>query len=126
MSSFAARSASSTIARRREELSACQALAERHPDRTVVFFAVGFETTAPANAMAVWQARRRGVRNFAVLVSHVRVPPAMAAILSAPENRVQGFLAAGHVPQFDLAGSRIREGGGAAGSKGLPIRAEGQ
>jgi hydrogenase expression/formation protein HypD len=75
----------------------CLRLAERHPDRTVVFFAVGFETTAPANAMAVWQAKRRGVRNFAVLVSHVLVPPAMTAILSAPANRVQGFLAAGHV-----------------------------
>jgi hydrogenase expression/formation protein HypD len=75
----------------------CLRLAEAHPDRTVVFFAVGFETTAPANAMAVWQARRRGVTNFAVLVSHVLVPPAMSAILSAPANRVQGFLAAGHV-----------------------------
>jgi hydrogenase expression/formation protein HypD len=75
----------------------CVRLAEQHPDRTVVFFAVGFETTAPANAMAVWQARRRGVRNFAVLVSHVLVPPAITAILSAPTNRVQGFLAAGHV-----------------------------
>jgi hydrogenase expression/formation protein HypD len=75
----------------------CLRLAERHPERTVVFFAVGFETTAPANAAAVWQAKRRGLRNFAVLVSHVLVPPAMAAILSAPANRVQGFLAAGHV-----------------------------
>lgn len=72
-------------------------LAEQHPERTVVFFAVGFETTAPANAMAVWQARRRGLKNFAVLVSHVLVPPAMTAILTAPANRVQGFLAAGHV-----------------------------
>lgn len=75
----------------------CLRLAEQHADRTVVFFAVGFETTAPANAMAVWQARRRGLTNFAVLVSHVLVPPAMTAILSAPGNRVQGFLAAGHV-----------------------------
>jgi hydrogenase expression/formation protein HypD len=75
----------------------CLRLAEQHPDRTVVFFAVGFETTAPANAMAVWQAKRRGLRNFAVLVSHVLVPPAMTAILAAPANRVQGFLAAGHV-----------------------------
>lgn len=73
------------------------AIAERHPDREVVFFAVGFETTAPANAMAVWQARMRGIRNFSVLVSHVTVPPAMEAILSAPDNRVQAFLAAGHV-----------------------------
>ena len=63
----------------------------------MVFFAVGFETTAPANAMAVWQAKRRGIENFAVLVSHVLVPPAMTAILSSPQNRVQGFLAAGHV-----------------------------
>jgi hydrogenase expression/formation protein HypD len=72
-------------------------LAIRHPDRQVVFFAVGFETTAPANAMAVWRARELGVRNFSVLVSHVTVPPAMIAILSSPANRVQGFLAAGHV-----------------------------
>ena len=72
-------------------------LALRHPDKQVVFFAVGFETTAPANAMAVWRARQLGVRNFSVLVSHVTVPPAMTAILSDPDNRVQGFLAAGHV-----------------------------
>ncbi|MGE3526749.1 MAG: hydrogenase formation protein HypD [Gemmatimonadales bacterium] len=72
-------------------------VAIRNPDREVVFFAVGFETTAPANAMAVWRARELGVRNFSVLVSHVTVPPAMTAILSAPDNRVQGFLAAGHV-----------------------------
>ncbi len=75
----------------------CLSIAEKNPDRTVVFFAVGFETTAPANAMAVWQAKRRGIENFAVLVSHVLVPPAIAAILSSPANRVQGFLAAGHV-----------------------------
>jgi hydrogenase expression/formation protein HypD len=73
------------------------ALASRTPDREVVFFAVGFETTAPANAMSVWQARRQGVRNFSILSSHVLVPPAMEAILGAPDNRVQGFLAAGHV-----------------------------
>jgi hydrogenase expression/formation protein HypD len=73
------------------------ALAVRHPDREVVFFAVGFETTAPANAMAVWRARELGVKNFSVLVSHVTVPPAMVALLSDPANRVQGFLAAGHV-----------------------------
>lgn len=72
-------------------------LAMRTPDRQVVFFAVGFETTAPANAMAVWRARELGVTNFSVLVSHVTVPPAMTALLSAPDNRVQGFLAAGHV-----------------------------
>jgi hydrogenase expression/formation protein HypD len=72
-------------------------LARRNPDRQVVFFAVGFETTAPANAMAVWRAKELGVSNFTVLVSHVIVPPAMTAILSSPQNRVQGFLAAGHV-----------------------------
>ncbi len=75
----------------------CLRIAEQNPARTVVFFAVGFETTAPANAMAVWQAKRRGLKNFAVLVSHVLVPPAMTAILSSPGNRVQGFLGAGHV-----------------------------
>jgi hydrogenase expression/formation protein HypD len=75
----------------------CLKIAEQNPDRTVVFFAVGFETTAPANAMAVKQARARGLTNFVVLVSHVLVPPAMEAILSSSANRVQGFLAAGHV-----------------------------
>jgi hydrogenase expression/formation protein HypD len=75
----------------------CLRLAERHRDRTVVFFAVGFETTAPANAMALREAKRRSLDNFAVLASHVLVPPAMRAVLSAPGNRVQGFLAAGHV-----------------------------
>ncbi|MGO9463439.1 MAG: hydrogenase formation protein HypD [Isosphaeraceae bacterium] len=75
----------------------CLRIAEQNPERTVVFFAVGFETTAPANAMAVWQAARREIGNFAVLVSHVLVPPAMTAILDSPGNRVQGFLAAGHV-----------------------------
>ncbi|HSM36386.1 MAG TPA: hydrogenase formation protein HypD [Longimicrobiales bacterium] len=72
-------------------------LARKHPEREVVFFAVGFETTAPANAMAVWRAHQLGVSNFSVLVSHVTVPPAMVAILEAPDNRVRGFLAAGHV-----------------------------
>jgi hydrogenase expression/formation protein HypD len=72
-------------------------LARKHPDREVVFFAVGFETTAPANAMAVYQAARAEVPNFSILVSHVCVPPAMEALLSAPDNQVQGFLAAGHV-----------------------------
>lgn len=71
--------------------------AKRYPDRQVVFFAVGFETTAPANAMAVVQAAAAGLKNFSVLVAHVRVPPAIEAILSAAQNRVQGFLAAGHV-----------------------------
>ncbi len=75
----------------------CLTIAEKNPQRTVVFFAVGFETTSPANAMAVWQAKRRGLSNFAVLVSHVLVPPAIEAILSSPNNRVQAFLAAGHV-----------------------------
>ena len=73
------------------------AIARAHPDREVVFFAVGFETTAPANAMAVYQAARSGVTNFTMLVSHVLVPPAMEAILASPKSRVQGFLAAGHV-----------------------------
>jgi hydrogenase expression/formation protein HypD len=72
-------------------------LAVKNPERQVVFFAVGFETTAPANAMAVYQAKRLGVKNFSILVSHVLVPPAIEAILQAPNNRVQGFLAAGHV-----------------------------
>ena len=71
--------------------------AKNNPGREVVFFAVGFETTAPANAMAVLQAKALGLKNFSLLVSHVCVPPAIAAILSAPDNRVQGFLAAGHV-----------------------------
>ena len=73
------------------------AIAQEEPDRQVVFFAIGFETTAPANAMAVRQARRLGLDNFSVLVSHALVPAAMRAILASPENRVQGFLAAGHV-----------------------------
>jgi hydrogenase expression/formation protein HypD len=72
-------------------------LAKQNPTKEVVFFAVGFETTAPANAMAVLQAARDGVKNFSILTSHVLVPPAMHAILGAPDNRVQGFLAAGHV-----------------------------
>ncbi|MGD2027931.1 MAG: hydrogenase formation protein HypD [Anaerolineales bacterium] len=72
-------------------------IAQENPEKDVVFFAIGFETTAPANAMAVVQAKRLSLKNFSVLVSHVRVPPAMHAILSSPTNRVQGFLAAGHV-----------------------------
>lgn len=72
-------------------------VAREHPDKAVVFFAVGFETTAPANALAVVQARQLGLKNFFVLVSHVLVPPAIKAILSSPNNQVQGFLAAGHV-----------------------------
>ncbi len=72
-------------------------LAVDNPDRQVVFFAVGFETTAPANGMAVFQAKQQGIRNFSLLVSQVRVPPAVTAILESPTNRVQAFLAAGHV-----------------------------
>jgi hydrogenase expression/formation protein HypD len=72
-------------------------VAADNPDKEVVFFGVGFETTAPANAMAVVHARRLGLANFSMLVSHVLVPPAMTAILSSPTNRVEGFLAAGHV-----------------------------
>ena len=73
------------------------ALARQLPDREVVFFAVGFETTAPANALAVAQARKEGLANFSILVSHVRVPPALEAILASPQRRVDAFLAAGHV-----------------------------
>lgn len=72
-------------------------LAKENPEKEVVFFAVGFETTAPANAMAVYQAERAGVRNFSILASHVLVPPAMEALLASPACQVQGFLAAGHV-----------------------------
>ncbi len=72
-------------------------IAQENPDKQVVFFAIGFETTAPANAMSVLQAKALGIKNFSILVSHVRVPPAMHAILSSPTNRVQAFLAAGHV-----------------------------
>jgi hydrogenase expression/formation protein HypD len=72
-------------------------IAQANPDKEVVFFAVGFETTAPANLMSVIQAQSLGLKNFSVLVSQVTVPPAMHAILASSENRVQGFLAAGHV-----------------------------
>ncbi len=75
----------------------CLKIARANPDKQVVFFAIGFETTAPGNAMAVFQARQQGIANFSVLVSHVLVPPAMEAILSSPDNRVQGFLGPGHV-----------------------------
>ncbi|MEO8382662.1 MAG: hydrogenase formation protein HypD [Acidobacteriota bacterium] len=75
----------------------CLKIAKEHPDKQVVFFAIGFETTAPANAMLVWRAKREGVRNVSLLVSHVLVPPAIAAILQSPLNRVQGFLGPGHV-----------------------------
>ncbi|MER5687076.1 hydrogenase formation protein HypD [Streptomyces sp. NPDC002205] len=72
-------------------------IAQQNPDREVVFFGIGFETTAPPNAMTVYQARRLGIANFSLLVSHVRVPPAIEAIMQSPSCRVQGFLAAGHV-----------------------------
>jgi hydrogenase expression/formation protein HypD len=72
-------------------------LARELPDRQVVFFGIGFETTAPANAMTVYQAKRHGITNFSLLASHVLVPPAIAAIMDSPTCRVQGFLAAGHV-----------------------------
>src|SRR5438874_1896832 len=72
-------------------------LAAANPDRRVVFFAIGFETTAPPNAMAVWLARRRRLTNFSMLVSHVLVPPVITAVLESPGNRVRGFLGPGHV-----------------------------
>jgi hydrogenase expression/formation protein HypD len=72
-------------------------LAQQNPEREVVFFGIGFETTAPANAMAVFQAQQLGLNNFSMLVSHVLVPPAIAALMESPVNRVQAFLAAGHV-----------------------------
>jgi hydrogenase expression/formation protein HypD len=72
-------------------------IARANPDRKVVFFAIGFETTAPANAMTVWQARREGLKNFSLLVSHVLVPPAIRLLLESPASRVQGFIAPGHV-----------------------------
>lgn len=72
-------------------------IARDNPDKEVVFFAIGFETTAPVNAMAVLQAEKLGITNFSILPANVLVPPAMHAILSSPENRIQGFLAAGHV-----------------------------
>jgi hydrogenase expression/formation protein HypD len=72
-------------------------LASQNPDKQVVFFAIGFETTAPPNVMSVLKARALGLTNYSILVSHVRVPPAMHAILGSPDCRVQGFLLAGHV-----------------------------
>ncbi len=72
-------------------------IARANPDRKVVFFGIGFETTAPANAMAVWKARELGLTNFSELVSHVLVPPAIRLLLNSPDNRVQGFIAPGHV-----------------------------
>jgi hydrogenase expression/formation protein HypD len=75
----------------------CLKIARANPDKQVVFFAIGFETTAPANAMLAWQARESGMKNVSLLVSHVLVPPAIEAVLSSPQNRVQGFLGPGHV-----------------------------
>jgi len=75
----------------------CLKIARANPDKKVVFFAVGFETTAPANAMLVSRAKQDGVHNVSILVSHVLVPPSIAAILQSPQNRVQGFLGPGHV-----------------------------
>jgi hydrogenase expression/formation protein HypD len=72
-------------------------IAQQNPDKQVVFFGIGFETTAPPNAMTVYQAKRLGIENFSLLVSHVRVPPAIEAIMTSPDCRVQAFLAAGHV-----------------------------
>lgn len=92
-------------------------LARENPDRQVVFFAVGFETTAPVTAAAVMQARHLELRNFSMLVSHVLVPPAMNAVLSSPECAVNGFLAAGHV--CSVMGFREYEP--IAGEYGVPI-----
>ena len=75
----------------------CLKIARANPDKKVVFFAIGFETTAPANAMLVWRAQKEGLKNVSILVSHVLVPPSIAAILESPQNRVQGFLGPGHV-----------------------------
>ena len=72
-------------------------IARQNPDRKVVFLAIGFETTAPANAMAVWQAKQEGIENFSVLVSHVLVPPAIRGLMTSPDCRVNGFIAPGHV-----------------------------
>ncbi len=94
---FSAKSAGADVRMVYSPLDALQ-IAEKNPNREVVFFAVGFETTAPANAMAVREAFRRGMTNFSLLVSHVLVPPALEAILSSSsERRVDAFLAAGHV-----------------------------
>jgi hydrogenase expression/formation protein HypD len=93
---FAARASGADVRVVYSPLDALE-VAEREPSREVVFFAVGFETTAPATAMAVERAKRTGLRNFSIISAHVRVPPAIRAILSSKENRVDGFLAAGHV-----------------------------
>jgi hydrogenase expression/formation protein HypD len=75
----------------------CLKIARANPEKKIVFFAIGFETTAPANAMLVWRAKNEGLKNVSVLVSHVLVPPSIAAILQSPQNRVQAFLGPGHV-----------------------------
>jgi hydrogenase expression/formation protein HypD len=75
----------------------CLKIARANPSKQIVFFAIGFETTAPANAMLAWRAREERMTNVSLLVSHVLVPPALEAILASPENRVQGFLGPGHV-----------------------------
>jgi hydrogenase expression/formation protein HypD len=75
----------------------CLKIAKANPEKNVVFFAIGFETTAPANAMSVWLAKQQGIKNFSILVSHVLVPPSMTSILQSPQNRVQAFLGPGHV-----------------------------
>ncbi len=75
----------------------CLKIARSNPDKQIVFFAIGFETTAPANAMLVSRAQKEGVKNVSILVSHVLVPPAIASILQSPQNRVEGFLGPGHV-----------------------------
>jgi hydrogenase expression/formation protein HypD len=93
---FAAKSRGADVRVAYSPLDAVE-IARAEPARQVVFFAVGFETTAPANAMAAYRAKRLGLANFSMLVSHVLVPPAMRAVLDGPGNRVQGFLAAGHV-----------------------------
>ena len=72
-------------------------IAKDNPEKEVIFFAVGFETTAPANALSVFQAKLSGINNYSILVSHVLVPPAMEAVMNDPESKIQGFLAAGHV-----------------------------
>ena len=72
-------------------------LARQHPDKHIVFFGVGFETTAPTTALAAYQAKQLGLNNFSLLICHVRVPPVMQALLNSPNNQVQGFLGAGHV-----------------------------
>jgi hydrogenase expression/formation protein HypD len=92
---FEARSAGGDVRMVYSALDALE-LARRAPEREVVFFAIGFETTAPGSALAAARARSEGIRNFSLLTAHVLVPPAVRALLQAPENRVEGYLAAGH------------------------------